>query len=127
MQERIIFSLTITVSKSPSQVQYLSLYSWPRQTLKVQFTRLIRSARQIRLVIHQSFLSSSASKVCCKGRLIRITWGASSTHIYALLLLAKYSLEKEMAAHSSVLAWRTPGTEEPGGLPSMGSHRVGHG
>ena len=31
-----------------------------------------------------------------------------------------------MATHSSVLAWRIPGTEEPGGLPSMGSHRVGH-
>ena len=37
-----------------------------------------------------------------------------------------YALEKEMATHSSVLAWRTPGTGEPGGLPSMGSHRVGH-
>ena len=36
------------------------------------------------------------------------------------------SLEKEMATHSSVLAWRIPGTGEPGGLPSMGSHRVGH-
>ena len=36
------------------------------------------------------------------------------------------SLEKEMATHSSILAWRTPGTAEPGGLPSMGSHRVGH-
>ena len=35
-------------------------------------------------------------------------------------------LEKEMATHSSVLAWRIPGTKEPGGLPSMGSHRVGH-
>ena len=35
-------------------------------------------------------------------------------------------LEKEMAAHSSVPAWRIPGTGEPGGLPSMGSHRVGH-
>ena len=35
-------------------------------------------------------------------------------------------LEKEMATHSSVLAWRIPGTGEPGGLPSMGSHRVGH-
>ena len=34
--------------------------------------------------------------------------------------------EKEMAAHSSVLARRIPGTAEPGGLPSMGSHRVGH-
>ena len=38
-------------------------------------------------------------------------------HFYAL---------KEMATHSSVLAWRIPGTEEPGGLLSMGSHRVGH-
>ena len=35
-------------------------------------------------------------------------------------------MEKEMATHSSVLAWRIPGTGEPGGLPSMGSHRVGH-
>ena len=35
-------------------------------------------------------------------------------------------MEKEMATHSSVLAWRTPGTAESGGLPSMGSHRVGH-
>ena len=37
-----------------------------------------------------------------------------------------HALEKEMATHSSVLAWRIPGTEEPIGLPSMGSHRVGH-
>ena len=37
-----------------------------------------------------------------------------------------YALEKEMATHSSVLAWRTPGTGEPGGLQSLGSHRVGH-
>ena len=36
------------------------------------------------------------------------------------------ALEKEMATHSSVLAWRTPGMAEPGGLPSMGSHRVEH-
>ena len=35
-------------------------------------------------------------------------------------------LEKEMAAHSSALAWRIPWTAEPGGLPSMGSQRVGH-
>ena len=37
-----------------------------------------------------------------------------------------YALEKEMATHSSVLALRIPGTGEPGGLPCMGSHRVGH-
>ena len=37
-----------------------------------------------------------------------------------------HALEKEMATHFSVLAWRIPGTVEPDGLPSMGSHRVGH-
>ena len=37
-----------------------------------------------------------------------------------------YALEKEMATHSSVLAWRIPGTGEPDGLLSKGSHRVGH-
>ena len=37
-----------------------------------------------------------------------------------------HTLEKEMAIHSSVLAWRIPGMGEPGGLQSMGSHRVGH-
>ena len=39
---------------------------------------------------------------------------------------AAMKLDKEMATHSSVLAWRIPGTAEPGGLPSMGSHRVRH-
>ena len=37
-----------------------------------------------------------------------------------------HALEKDMATHSSVLAWTIPGTADPGGLPSMGSHRVGH-
>ena len=37
-----------------------------------------------------------------------------------------HALDKDMATHSSVLAWKIPGTGEPGGLPSMGLHRVGH-
>ena len=41
-------------------------------------------------------------------------------------LARESDLEKAMAVHSSTLAWRIPGTEEPGGLPSMGSHRVRH-
>ena len=48
----------------------------------------------------------------------RLSYFAFTCHFHAL--------EKEMATHSSVLAWRIPGTGEPGGLPSMGSHRVGH-
>ena len=45
---------------------------------------------------------------------------------YALRIGHPLGLEKEMATHSSVLAWRIPGTGEPGGLPSMGWHRVRH-
>ena len=45
---------------------------------------------------------------------------------YAYTNSKKSRVEKEMATHSSVLAWRVPATGEPGGLPSMGSHRVGH-
>ena len=41
-------------------------------------------------------------------------------------ILEPSQLEKEMASHSSIPAWRIPGTGEPGGLPSMGSHKVGH-
>ena len=50
-------------------------------------------------------------------------WGLDTTE---QLHFHFHALEKEMATHSSVLAWRTPGMGEPGGLPSMGSHRVGH-
>ena len=45
---------------------------------------------------------------------------------YFTLTVHSHTLEKEMAIHSSILAWRIPGTGEPGGLLSMGSHRVGH-
>ena len=41
-------------------------------------------------------------------------------------LASEDPLEKEMATHSSILAWRVPGTEEPGGIQSMGSQRLGH-
>ena len=44
----------------------------------------------------------------------------------SLILTTVYCVEKEMATHSSVLAWRIPGMVEPGGLPSMGSHRIRH-
>ena len=48
------------------------------------------------------------------------TWPSDFTFTFHF-----HALEEEMAAHSSVLAWRIPGTGEPGGLPSTGSHRVG--
>ena len=48
----------------------------------------------------------------------------SRTRLKRLSMHAR--IGEEMATHSSILAWRIPGTEEPGGLPSVGSHRVGH-
>ena len=55
-------------------------------------------------------------------------WGAQSrTRLSDFIFTFHFhALKKEMATHSSVLAWRIPGMGEPGGLPSMGSHRVGH-
>ena len=52
------------------------------------------------------------------------SWGREESDMTEQLHF--HVLEKEMATHSSVLAWRIPGMEEPGGLPSMGSHRFGH-
>ena len=49
-----------------------------------------------------------------------------TTTISLVIPIHFHALEKEMATHSSVLAWRIPGMGEPDGLPSMGSHRVGH-
>ena len=51
-------------------------------------------------------------------------WGTAGT--LGVPLEGTQRPEKGTATHSSVLAWRSPGTEEPGGLPSMGSHKVGH-
>ena len=52
--------------------------------------------------------------------------GLKLTMYYYLYFLSKQEFEKEIATHSSILAWRTPWTEEPGGLLFMGSHRVRH-
>ena len=48
------------------------------------------------------------------------------SNYHTIALISHSSMDKEMATHSSVLAWTMPGTGGPGGLPSMGSHRVGH-
>ena len=55
-----------------------------------------------------------------------VLWLNNNIPLYRYITFHFHALEKEMATHSSILAWRIPGTGEPGGLPSMGSHRVGH-
>ena len=66
----------------------------------------------------------------CPGNCLNqryVSWGfISYFRVARIMHVVWYIMEKEMATHSSILAWRIPGTEEPGGLPSMGSHRVGH-
>ena len=53
-------------------------------------------------------------------------WGCTESDTTEATHACTHALEKEMATHSSILAGRIPGTEEPGGLLSMGLHRVGH-
>ena len=80
------------------------------------------------MTAYGSALGPPLGATTCEGTLIHMR---ASTTVFVLLCLVAFTfhfhaLEKEIAAHSSVLAWRIPGTGEPGGLPSMGSHRVGH-
>ena len=58
-------------------------------------------------------------------RLMRLS-SSSSSSVYIYMYACMYALEKEMANHSSILAWRIPWIEEPGGLQTTGSQRVGH-
>ena len=60
------------------------------------------------------------------GKTVALTRWTFVSKVTPLLFKVLSSLEKEMATHSSILAWRIPGMAEPGGLPSMGSHRFGH-
>ena len=61
-----------------------------------------------------------------RTRLKRLNSNSSSFLSSPTFTFHFHALEEDMATHSSVLAWRTPGTAGPGGLPSMGSHRLGH-
>ena len=68
-----------------------------------------------------------------KGIYVKLIHFAVQQKLTQLLRLSDFTfafhfhaLEEEMATHSRILAWRIPGTGQPGGLPSMGSHRVGH-
>ena len=79
-------------------------------------------------------MSMCSLLLCCSKRVFAMTsafsWQNSISLCPASFCIPRpnlpVTLEKEMATHSSVLAWRIPGTGEPGGLLSMGSHRVGY-
>ena len=70
---------------------------------------------------NQSILKEISPGISLEGMMLKL-----KVQYFGYLMRRVDSLEKEMATHSSVLAWRIPGTAEPGGLLSMGSHRVRH-
>ena len=74
------------------------------------------------LLVHKSYLCNWNDEIFFQ---VSIRHSCESGEILPLIFHF-HALEKEMATHSSVLALRIPGMGEPGGLPSMGSHRVGH-
>ena len=71
------------------------------------------------LYVHKAYLVAEMVK-----NPLAITGLARDASLWGLLLSGEDPLEEEMATHSSLLSWRIPWTEEPGGLQSMGSHRV---
>ena len=100
---------TYILTKAASNLQYLVMYTREGNGTPLQYSCL------------ENPMDGGAWKAAvhgvAEGR-TRLSDFTSTFHFHAL--------EKEMTTHSSVLAWRIPGTGEPGGLPSMGSHRVGH-
>ena len=119
----IIFlhSCRFSLVQSLSRV-WLFVTPW---TAALQASLSITNSRSwLRLMSIKSVMPSNHLIFCCPFLLppsifprFRVFSNESVLHI---------RLDKAMATHSSVLAWRIPGTVEPGGLPSMGSHRVGH-
>ena len=77
----------------------------------------------IRSLVRDSFLAPWLSQVAQWSRISLPMQKIQDTRVWSLG--QEDSLEKEMATHSSILAWEIPGTEKPGGLESMGSQRVG--
>ena len=71
-------------------------------------------------------MTDSQDWLPCDLSVICIEWMLKTRTISPSWYISTLTLEKEMATHSSVLAWRIPGTGEPGGLWSLGLHRVGH-
>ena len=70
----------------------------------------------------QDLLPGNSVVMCNNGSVLRAAVALLSTLLGSII----EKMEKAMATHSSTLAWKIPWMEEPGGLPSMGSHRVGH-
>ena len=117
-----ILAWKITLMEEPSRLQSKSMGSqrvgqnWATEhALTLSF-----SICMIGTILHKKFFKDSNVLIVIKVNLYLQKLNAKD------LVISISALEKEMATHSSVLAWRIPGTREPGGLPSTWSHRVGN-
>ena len=112
-----LFWMTLTFLKTATQLFYrISLNLWLSD---VSFRE--GNGTPLQYSCLENPMDGGASWAAVHGVAKSRTWLSDFTSTFHF-----HALEKEMETHSSVLAWRIPGTVEPGGLPSMGSHRVGH-
>ena len=120
---RLLFSRKQTVkilNKTPKLLQQTLMYQAAAFCFKYTSVSPIKSINYISIYLWFILEETSRKKFLSK-RSYSITI-LSTTFIQEYII----SLEKEMATHSSILAQRIPGMGEPGGLPSLGSHKVGH-
>jgi len=106
------------------------IWSWPWDSLCIGHLFILLIYPRVGFFVEKAMASHSCLENPMDGR---AWWAAvhgvtkSRTWLNDFTFTFHFhALEKEMATHSSVLAWRIPETGEPGGLPSLGSHRVGH-
>ena len=121
--------------KTLSRVQLLHLYMTPGKTIALTRQTFVDKVMSLVFNTLSRFVNGIPLQYSClENPMDGGAWWAavhgvamSQTRLSDFTFTFHFhALEKEMARHSSVLAWRIPGTGEPGGLPSMGSHRVGH-
>ena len=116
-----ILTWRIPWTEEPDRLQSIGVQRVGHDWSGLACTHLFYKTSKVRIKI-MSFFSSAATFV-----LIYLTWSGFQVIIRELILKVLSSTkEREMATHSSVLAWRIPGTGEPRGLQYMGSHRVRH-
>ena len=121
------YTLKTPISGSASGKPILKQYSFKYNRLMIcrQYSRLMICALLYGTPLQYSCLENPMDGGAWKAAVHGVAEGRTRLSDFAFTFHF-HALEKEMAAHSIVLAWGIPGTGEPGGLPSMGSHRVGH-
>ena len=123
---------TLQIEEIKTLATYRNLPSWPVETFRSQaylISELSLTCTQLLQLIFskdEKMFPKCSEKVGCLTMDCLFQYWANKSIKLHLGLPITDSLEKAMAPHSSTLAWRIPGTGEPGGLPSMGLHRVRH-